>query len=128
MTLIRGIPWGSNGHEGGPSSMMVLIDWLATNYERWHVLDTQASKPAIACKVIDDLALNGIHNRKVSEICLWIFYLERSYSEAAEFRRRAGGSQWGIDPLGRRVCVQAHTRRICSHWDRYGTPTVLGSR
>ncbi|OAV85259.1 hypothetical protein PTTG_30658, partial [Puccinia triticina 1-1 BBBD Race 1] len=108
MTPVQGISWSSDGVNGGPPSMTILIDWMSTgdNYQRWHGLGSQAAKRAMSQEILRELAVYGINNRKATEICLWIFFLEQSYKEAAAFRRASVGSQWGIDPTGRRVSVE----------------------
>ncbi|OAV91082.1 hypothetical protein PTTG_28091 [Puccinia triticina 1-1 BBBD Race 1] len=120
MPTIQSLPWSSDGHEGGPPSMTVLIDWLTTgnNYLHWHTSESQESKRALCRDILEELAAKGIHHCDVHGIYLMIRFLEQSYKEAAEFRRNAEGSPWGLDPRGRVVSVESHTRRICRHWDR----------
>ncbi|KAI7955362.1 hypothetical protein MJO28_005762, partial [Puccinia striiformis f. sp. tritici] len=60
---VRPIPWNSGGVDGGPSSMTLLLAWLARdrNYKQWCC--GQPSKMQLCQEIILELNDHGIFSR-----------------------------------------------------------------
>lgn len=56
--------WRKDGVNGGPSSMIVLINWIQkkNNFYRWYA--NHASKKTLCIEITDLLKAVGIHHRK----------------------------------------------------------------
>ncbi|KAA1066680.1 hypothetical protein PGT21_021994 [Puccinia graminis f. sp. tritici] len=111
--------WDTDGVDGGPSSITILLNWLATNnnYERWR---TTNSKKVMCDEIILEMSQNGIRHRTRHNIMLKMTLLQGSHNQAYEWRSTTNGFERSIGVDGLLVNVQRHLLRICRYWDKLG--------
>jgi hypothetical protein len=71
---IRRFGWETDGINGGPSSMRILLDWLSSqdNWERW--AGVGATKRILAEEILQVMRSHGInHRHRVGELVISLF-------------------------------------------------------
>ncbi|KAA1122118.1 hypothetical protein PGTUg99_028641 [Puccinia graminis f. sp. tritici] len=113
------VAWEKDG-EGGNSSIIILLDWLATegNYQRWRG-DTKngSTKAALANEILADMAEVGITHRDNKGIQTKIQELQQAYSKASYFLRNTGAGLTEEDIENGTSTLQAALFKICKYWD-----------
>ncbi|KAL1927401.1 hypothetical protein VTP01DRAFT_4030 [Rhizomucor pusillus] len=84
--------WVKDGVNGGPSSMDILINWLANkaNYARWRGSNNDGSAERIPKKIlleeiISEMQNAGIHHRLPKDVASKISTLQSNYRSAREW-------------------------------------------
>lgn len=101
--------WLKDGVNGGPSSMDVLVNWLAVreNYAKWRGGDNnnteRTPKKLLLEEIIDQMRQVGIYHRLPKDVASKISTLQSNYRTAREWNetegkalRRAGMSEFVI--------------------------------
>ncbi|KAA1098689.1 hypothetical protein PGTUg99_007083 [Puccinia graminis f. sp. tritici] len=121
MVRARLQPWSTDGVDGGPSSITILLKWLATNrnYERWLGRGGE-SKRELSAEILTEMRRNGIHHWDYHGTRLQMTLLERSHEQAYEWEGTTGGAVRAMGVDGRMVSVRNHLLRMCPYWDELG--------
>ncbi|KAA1065262.1 hypothetical protein PGTUg99_014822 [Puccinia graminis f. sp. tritici] len=102
--------WDRDAINGGPSSLIILLNWLTTpgNYSRWNA-PGNPDREGICMEILDLKPLTpymppGINHR--------IQLLRRSYNTARDFIAHAQREPNIHDGI-----ILLYARRVCPHWD-----------
>ncbi|KAI7945894.1 hypothetical protein MJO29_012282 [Puccinia striiformis f. sp. tritici] len=113
---VRPIPWNSDGVNGGPSSMTILLDWLSRdgNYDRW--CSGQRTKMQLCQEIIFEFNDHGIFSRGDKAVRSQIHMLEQSYFQAERFRRGMGRQLVTYDRVAGQGQYDDHLLVMCRHY------------
>ncbi|POV94671.1 hypothetical protein PSTT_16725 [Puccinia striiformis] len=116
--------WDTDGVNGGPTSISILMNWLDRNdnYLRWWSANTSNHRNnsiSVCNEVVQELERNGIHHRSATAIDHYIKWLQRHYKTGCDYRRRLAASEGNVDdPYGERMFVADLTILGGRHWTR----------
>ncbi|KAG2774411.1 hypothetical protein PC129_g5420 [Phytophthora cactorum] len=103
--------WDSDGVDGGPSSIDVLLEWLATpgSVEKWLV--SAGRKNFVAEEIYVYFLSRGIPHRNRNSITSKLWHFVHQFGEAEEWLKRKGCSHFDVNCKVRRKVLQ-----ICPYY------------
>ncbi|KAI7944441.1 hypothetical protein MJO28_010136 [Puccinia striiformis f. sp. tritici] len=116
--------WDTDGVNGGPASINILMNWLERNdnYLRWWSANTSRfsdNSISVCAEVVQELEHNGIHHRTATAIDWYIKWLQRHYKTSCDYRRSLAALRGNVeDPDGERMFVADLTISGGRHWTR----------
>ncbi|OAV85239.1 hypothetical protein PTTG_30673 [Puccinia triticina 1-1 BBBD Race 1] len=85
----RGIPWDTDGINGQPSSITILLDWLTANnnYARWC---TTPVRDHLCAEILAVMSHHDITHRTARGISMKIDQLKHGYQHVADLLEHSG--------------------------------------
>ncbi|KAJ8554591.1 hypothetical protein ON010_g9889 [Phytophthora cinnamomi] len=102
--------WGSDGVDGRPSSLDVLLKWVSTpgNAARWQeaVKRADGSRLVLVTEIYDSLLTHGITHRTLRATDSKLYSLERHFDEAENWLKERGLCQFKETKEAERMVMQ----------------------